>query len=165
MECVERLRAAMPTLAVTTDIIVGFPGESDDDFGETLSAVRDVVFDDAYTFKFSPREGTPATRMPASETITGEVASERLARLIETVRAGSRTKNLRILGEKREVLVEKEARRGGLLQARTRDFKTVIIPGEASLIGSYATVELTGTTGSTFTGVVVRQRSALPMAV
>jgi tRNA-2-methylthio-N6-dimethylallyladenosine synthase len=165
LRCVDRLRAAIPGLGLTTDIIVGFPGETEADFEDTLEIVREVVFDDAYTFKFSPREGTPATRMPESETIPDDVASERLARLITTVRTGSRAKNLKLLGEKREVLVEKEARRGGLLQARTRDFKTVIIPGEASSIGQYLTVELTGTTGSTFTGAVVRDRVALPMAV
>ena len=164
-ECADRLRKAVPGLSLTTDIIVGFPGETDADFEETLSAVREIGFDDAYTFKFSPREGTPATRMPESETIPDEVASERLARLIETVRAGSRARNLGKLGERREVLIEKEARRGGLLQARTRDFKTVIIPGDTDLIGTYATVELTGTTGSTFTGAIVRERAALPVAV
>jgi tRNA-2-methylthio-N6-dimethylallyladenosine synthase len=70
-----------------------------------------------------------------------------------------------MLGERKEVLVEKEARRGGLFQSRTRDFKTVIIPGEPDLIGTYATVELTGTTGSTFTGAIVRERAPLPVAV
>jgi tRNA-2-methylthio-N6-dimethylallyladenosine synthase len=165
MECVKRLRGAVPGLALTTDIIVGFPGESDEDFEETLSAVREVGFEDAYTFKFSPREGTPATRMPESETISDEVASDRLARLIETVRVGSRARNLGLLGERREVLIEKLARRGGLLQARTRDFKTVIVPGDSELIGTYATVELTGTTGSTFTGSIVRERNPLPMAI
>ena len=164
-ECVDRLRAAMPGLAMTTDNIVGFPGESEDDFEETLSAVRAVGFDDAYTFKFSPREGTPATRMPESETISDPVASDRLARLIDTVRSGTRQRNLGALGERREVLIEKQARRGGLLQARTRDFKTVILPGEPEMIGTYAIVELTGTTGSTFTGAVVRNRAPLPMAV
>jgi tRNA-2-methylthio-N6-dimethylallyladenosine synthase len=165
LECVQRLRDAIPGLSLTTDIIVGFPGESDDDFAETLSAVREVGFEDAYTFKFSPREGTPATRMPESETVSDEVASDRLARLIETVRGGTRARNMGLLGQRREVLIEKEARRGGLLQARTRDFKTVIIPGEPAMIGSYVTVELTGTTGSTFTGSVVRERAALPVAV
>lgn len=164
-ECVTRLRRAVPGIALTTDIIVGFPGESDADFEETLTAVSEIGFDDAYTFKFSPREGTPATRMPVSDTITDELAGERLARLIETVRAGSRTRNLAMLGQRKEVLIEKEARRGGLLQARTRDFKTVIVPGEPMLIGSYATVELTGTTGSTFTGSIVGGRTALPVAV
>ncbi|MEP6508476.1 MAG: tRNA (N6-isopentenyl adenosine(37)-C2)-methylthiotransferase MiaB [Gemmatimonadales bacterium] len=164
-ECVDRLKAAIPGLAMTTDVIVGFPGETEADFEETLSAVRAVGFDDAFTFKFSPREGTPATRMPESETVSDGVASDRLARLIATVRAGTRERNLGALGQRTEVLIEKEARRGGLLQARTRDFKTVIVPGEKDMIGSYAKVELTGTTGSTFTGAIVRERTALPMAV
>ncbi|MGI9140219.1 MAG: tRNA (N6-isopentenyl adenosine(37)-C2)-methylthiotransferase MiaB [Gemmatimonadaceae bacterium] len=163
-ECADRLRAAIPGLGLTTDIIVGFPGESEEDFEETLSAVRDIVFNDAYTFKFSPREGTAATRFPSAEDVTDEVASERLARLIATMRSGARHANMAALGERHEVLVEKEARRGGLLQARTRDFKTVIIPGEASLIGKYLMVELTGTTGSTFTGAVAPERDQLPLA-
>jgi tRNA-2-methylthio-N6-dimethylallyladenosine synthase len=165
LQCVDDLRSAIPNLALTTDIIVGFPGESEDDFAETLSVAEAVGFDDAYTFKFSPRDGTPATRFPASESVPDEVASERLARLIATVRAGTRQRNVKLLGERREVLVEKAARRGGLLQSRTRDFKTVMIPGDISLIGQYLNVELTGTTGSTFIGRVVGQRAALPMAV
>lgn len=165
LECVGELRSAIPNLALTTDIIVGFPGETEEDFEETLTAAELVGFDDAYTFKFSPREGTPATRFPASEAIPEEVASERLARLMATVRGGSRERNLKLLGERREVLVEKPARRGGLLQSRTRDFRTVMIPGDQSLIGKYLTVELTGTTGSTFIGKVVGQRAPLPMAV
>ena len=165
LECVDKLRKAIPNLALTTDVIVGFPGESEADFEETLSAVELVGFDDAYTFKFSLRDGTPATRFPPSDTVSDEIASDRLARLIATVRAGSRERNLKLLGERREVLVEKSARRGGLLQSRTRDFKTVMIPGDVSLIGRYLTVELTGTTGSTFIGKVVPQRIALPLAV
>jgi len=162
LDCVARLRAAIPGLALTTDIIVGFPGETDADFEETLSAVAEVGFDDAFTFKFSPRDGTPATRFPESDTVSDEVASDRLDRLIALVRAGSRQRNLARLGERREVLVEKEARRGGLLQARTRDFKTVLIPGDASMLGTYCDVELTGTTGSTFTGTIARTRAPLP---
>jgi tRNA-2-methylthio-N6-dimethylallyladenosine synthase len=165
LECVDKLRAAIPDVSLTTDVIVGFPGESDADFEETLTAVQAVGFDDAYTFKFSLRDGTPATRLPASDTVPDEVASERLARLIATVRGGTRERNLNLLGERREVLVEKTARRGGLLQTRTRDFKVVMIPGDASLIGKYLTVQLTGTTGSTFLGQIVGQRAALPLAV
>jgi tRNA-2-methylthio-N6-dimethylallyladenosine synthase len=164
LECVRRLRAAIPGLALTTDVIVGFPGETDADFEETLSAVREVGFQDAFTFKFSPRDGTPATRMPASDTVPDEVASERLGRLIAEVRGAARERNLGLLGTRHEVLVEKEARRGGLLQARTRDFKTVLVPGGPELIGRYLTVQLTGTTGSTFTGAPAVLRQALPMA-
>jgi tRNA-2-methylthio-N6-dimethylallyladenosine synthase len=165
LDCVDELRAAIPDLSLTTDIIVGFPGETEEDFAETLSAVEAVGFDDAYTFKFSPRDGTPATRFPPSESVPDDVASDRLARLIATVRGGTRERNVKLLGERREVLVEKAARRGGLLQSRTRDFKVVMIPGDASLIGRYLNVELTGTTGSTFLGRVVGQRAPLPMAV
>jgi tRNA-2-methylthio-N6-dimethylallyladenosine synthase len=165
LACVEQLRSAIPALALTTDIIVGFPGETEEDFAETLTAVEAIGFEEAYTFKFSPRDGTPATRFPASESVSDELASDRLARLIATVRAGSRERNVKLLGERREVLVEKAARRGGLLQSRTRDFKTVMIPGDVALIGRYLNVELTGTTGSTFIGRVVGQRAALPMAV
>jgi tRNA-2-methylthio-N6-dimethylallyladenosine synthase len=165
-DCLARLRAAVPGLSVTTDVIVGFPGETEADFEETLSAIREAQFSDAFMFIFSMREGTPAERMPKEWLIAPEVAAERMERLVETVKATAREQNLRMLGRKAEVLVEKEARRGGdLLQARTRDFRTVLVPGDASLIGKYLTVELTGTTGSTFTGTAVRERAVLPLAV
>jgi len=167
-ECVRRLRDAIPTLNLTTDIIVGFPGETDADFEETLSLVQEIGYEDAYTFKFSPRDGTPATRLPAEDTVPDEMASERLERLIAVVRAGAKERNLRLLGTRHEVLVEREAKRGEMLMARTRDFKTVMIPSEGAALGDYLTVELTGTSGSTFTGAVVRDeprgRAALPMA-
>src|ERR1041384_636547 len=118
LDCVSSLRAAIPGLSVTTDIIVGFPGETDEDFEETLNTVRDVGFADGFTFKFSPRDGTPATRMPAELTVPDEVASERLATLVATMRGISPAQNLNQLGKRYEVLVEREARRGGdLLQA------------------------------------------------
>jgi tRNA-2-methylthio-N6-dimethylallyladenosine synthase len=165
LECVARLRAAVPGLALTTDVIVGFPGETDAEFEETLSAVEEVGFVDAYTFIFSPRDGTPATRMPAELTVPADVASERLQRLVALVRSGARQRNLALLGTRHEVLVEREAKRGeAMLMTRTRDFKTVLVPGDASLLGSYLNVELTGTTGSTFTCAIVRARQPLPMA-
>jgi len=165
LECVAKLRAAIPGLSLTTDVIVGFPGETDEDFEETLEVVREVGFADGFTFKFSPRDGTPATRMPAELTVPDEVASERLARLVGTIRGIARTTNLQQLGRRYEVLMEREARRGdALIMSRTRDFKTVLVPGDASMLGSYATVELTGTTGSTFTGQIVRERQPLPLA-
>ncbi len=164
MECVARLRAAIPTLVLTTDIIVGFPGETEEDFQETLSAVREIGFMDAFTFKFSAREGTPATRMPESETVSDAVSGDRLLRLVETVRAMSREVNLGLLGTRHEILIEKPAKRGDLLQGRTRDFRTILVAGDASLIGTYMHVEITGTTGHTFTGAPVAHRVALPMA-
>ena len=164
MQCVARLRAAIPDLALTTDIIVGFPGETDEDFEETLSAVREASFDDAFTFIFSPRDGTPATRLPEKLMVSEKEAGERLERLIEVVREGARSRNMALLGSRHEVLFEKVSRRGTLLQGRTRRHHTVLVPGSEALIGSYRTVELTGTTGSTFTGAVVPTRAALPLA-
>ncbi|MDH4045103.1 MAG: tRNA (N6-isopentenyl adenosine(37)-C2)-methylthiotransferase MiaB [Gemmatimonadota bacterium] len=149
---VDRLRAAVPNLGLTTDIIVGFPGESEADFGATESLVREVGFDDAYTFKYSPREGTGALRLP--EAVPDAVAGGRLERLIATVRDVARRRNAALVGTTHEVLVEKPARRGDLLQSRTRTNKVVLVPGPTSWIGSYLQVRLTGTTGSTFTGML-----------
>jgi len=166
LDCVAKLRAAVPGLSLTTDVIVGFPGETDEDFEETLEVVREVGFADGFTFKFSPRDGTPATRMPTELTVSDELASERLARLVETIRGIARAMNMTQLGRRYEVLIEREARRGdGVFMARTRDFKTVMVPGDATVLGSYVTVELTGTTGSTFTGQIVTERRPLPLAV
>ena len=161
--CVQKLRAAIPGLGVTTDIIVGFPGETAEEFEDTLSACREVHFDDAFMFKFSPREGTPATRMPAEWTVSDAVVTERFDRLLVTVRGLSRERNLTRLGERTEILLEKPARDGEMLQGRTRDFKTVMVPADAGAIGQLIDVELTGTTGATFTATLVRNRVPLPM--
>lgn len=156
LDCVSRLRKAIPGIAITTDIIVGFPGETEEDYLQTESLVREVGFDDAYTFKFSPREGTPATRM--RDFVPEAVAAERLERLIIVVREVARQKNAALVGTCQEVLVEGRARRGNLLQSRTRTNKVVLLEGSDDLVGSYVTVRLTGTTGATFTGVPVKER-------
>ncbi|MFN8877062.1 MAG: tRNA (N6-isopentenyl adenosine(37)-C2)-methylthiotransferase MiaB [Gemmatimonadota bacterium] len=165
---VNRLRAAMPGLGLTTDIIVGFPGETDADFEETLSACRAVGFDDAFTFQFSMREGTPATRRPPELAVPADVVQDRYDRLVATIRGMARAKNLSLLGQRRELLIEKVARDGELLQGRSRDFKTVLVAADAAAVGGYLDVELTGTTGSTFTGTPVAparpERQPLPLA-
>lgn len=151
LACVERLRAAIPDLAITTDIIVGFPGESDADFRDTLSLIGDVGFDDAFTFRYSARDGTGAVRLP--DPVPSDVAADRLAHLIDEVRRVARQKNLRLVGTTHEVLVEKLARRGERLQTRTRANKVVLVDGPKSWIGSYRAVRLVGTSGATFAGV------------
>ncbi len=146
---VAALRAAIPAVALSTDFIVGFPGETEEDFQATLSLVDEVGFDDAYTFRYSPREGTPATRIP--DAVPGEVAAERLERLIAAVRAGTRRRNIGLVGTTHEVLVEGRAKRGELLQGRTRGNKVALLAGPEAWVGSYRRVRFTGTTGSTFT--------------
>ncbi|MSR07567.1 MAG: tRNA (N6-isopentenyl adenosine(37)-C2)-methylthiotransferase MiaB [Gemmatimonadetes bacterium] len=160
LECVGRLRQAVPGIALTTDIIVGFPGETEQDFADTVSLVEDVGFDDAYTFRYSPRDGTPATRL--TDAVPDDVAGERLERIIARARQLARAKNLGLVGSTHEVLVEGRAKRGGL-QARTRTNKIVLVEGNEDLVGNYMDVRLTGTTGSTFSGVPTR--SGLELSV
>ncbi|MFI5234096.1 MAG: MiaB/RimO family radical SAM methylthiotransferase, partial [Gemmatimonadales bacterium] len=150
IEVVVRLRRAIPGITISTDLIVGFPGETEAEFAETLSLVEEAAFDEAYTFKYSVREGTPAVRIKGH--IEDAVASERLDRLIGVARGQAARKNFARVGEVHEVLVERPAKRGGLLLGRTRANHMVLLELPASAIGEYHTVRLTGTTGSTFTG-------------
>ncbi len=153
LEVVAALRSAVPGITFSTDIIVGFPGETEAQFEETLTLVTDADFDDAYTFKYSVREGTPAVRL--RDHVPDDVASARLERLIEAVRANTRRKNVARVGEVHEVLVERPARRGDLMLGRTRTNQLVLLDLPPSAAGDYHTCRLTGTTGSTFTGAVV----------
>jgi tRNA-2-methylthio-N6-dimethylallyladenosine synthase len=163
LEVVAALRNAVPGLAVTTDVIVGFPGETEADFLETERLVREVGFDDAFTFRYSPREGTGALKLP--DAVPEAEAGERLERLIATVRDVARRKNVELVGTRHEVLVEKVAKRGERLQARTRTNKIVLVEGPETWIGRYLTVRLVGTTGATFAGVQVREGAGQGLAV
>jgi tRNA-2-methylthio-N6-dimethylallyladenosine synthase len=156
---IARLREAVSGITFSTDIIVGFPGETDADFEETLSLVAEADFDDAYTFRYSLREGTPAVRL--KDQVVDPVAAGRLATLIETVRANSRRKHLARVGETHEALVERPSRRGGLMLGRTRGNLLVLLNLPESAVGEYHTVQLTGTTGSTFTGRVLARELAV----
>jgi tRNA-2-methylthio-N6-dimethylallyladenosine synthase len=159
LEVMAELRSAIPGITFSTDIIVGFPGETDAQFAETLSLVEAADFDDAYTFKYSVRGGTPAVRL--QEHVPDDEASDRLQRLIGSVRRISRRKNQARVGTGHEVLVERPARRGDLLLARTRTNLLALVDLPITAIGEYHQVTLTGTTGSTFTATVVRPQLAV----
>jgi tRNA-2-methylthio-N6-dimethylallyladenosine synthase len=159
LEVVARLRQAVPGITLSTDLIVGFPGETEAQFAETVSLVREAEFDDAYTFCYSVRDGTPAVKLP--DHLPEEVAAERLQRLIEVVRAQARGRNMARVGSVHEVLVERPAKRGTLLLGRTRGNNLVLLELPAEAIGQYHQVRLTGTTGSTFTGAILAPQLAL----
>jgi tRNA-2-methylthio-N6-dimethylallyladenosine synthase len=159
LEVVADLRAAMPGITLSTDVIVGFPGETEEQFAETLTLVAAADFDDAYTFKYSLREGIPAVRL--NDQVSDAVAAERLDRLIATVRQNARRKNQARVGSTHEALVERPARRGDLLLARTRTNLLALVDLPASAIGEYHQITLTGTTGSTFTASVLRPQLAV----
>ena len=139
--------------------MVGFPGETDEQFQETLSLLDEADFDDAYTFKYSVREGTPAVRL--KDHVPDEVASSRLDCLIQAARANVRRKNMARIGEIHEALVERPARRGDLVLARTRANQLVLLDLPSTAIGEYNNVRFTGTTGSTFTGAVIQPVAGL----
>ena len=153
LEVVARLRAAIPGVTISTDLIVGFPGETEAQFEETVSLVAEAGFDDAYTFCYSQREGTPAVKL--GDAVAEDVASERLQRLISAVRAQARARNLSRVGSVVEILVERPAKRGQMLLGRSRGNHLVLVALQPSAIGEYHQVRLTGTTGSTFAGTLL----------
>ncbi|MBA4370511.1 MAG: tRNA (N6-isopentenyl adenosine(37)-C2)-methylthiotransferase MiaB [Coriobacteriaceae bacterium] len=141
---VERLYEAIPGLALSTDIIVGFPGETDDDFAETLDVVRRCRFDQAFTFIYSPREGTKAAALTCS--VPGDVVHERFDRLVELVQASALEKNRAYVGTVRDVLWEGPSKRDeSMLAGRTDTNKVVHAPCPAghspqSYAGSFCEV-------------------------
>ncbi len=145
------VRDAIPHVALSTDVIVAFPGETEEEYQATLDLMRTVRYDDAYLYRYSPRDGTPATRLPQEQFVSDEVGQARLEKLIEVHRQIQLEINQAQVGRVEDVLVEKEGRRGGL-QGRTDGNKVVTFEGPASLIGSFTQVRLTSTSGATFAG-------------
>jgi tRNA-2-methylthio-N6-dimethylallyladenosine synthase len=144
------LRDAIPDLALSTDLIVGFPGETEDDFRHTLEAVEEVGFDSAFTFVFSLRNGTEAATMP--DQVPEEVKRERIERLIEVVQRVAEERNARRVGRVEEVLVEGPSRTDPkLLRGRTRRNTTVNFAGTAAP-GELVGVQIDGATSTTLKG-------------
>ncbi|NLJ80115.1 MAG: tRNA (N6-isopentenyl adenosine(37)-C2)-methylthiotransferase MiaB [Firmicutes bacterium] len=138
-DLVRRIRGMTPEISLTTDIIVGFPGETEEDFAATLSLVEETQFDSAFTFIYSPREGTPATRLP--EQIPEEIKKKRIYKLIELQNSISAKKMQKLLGTQQEILIEGRSREG--LVGRTRTNRLVHLDGPLDLVGSLLKVEIT----------------------
>jgi tRNA-2-methylthio-N6-dimethylallyladenosine synthase len=131
LKLVHEMRAAIPDLALSTDIIVGFPGETEDDFRETMEVVEEVGFDSAFTFVYSPRAGTDAAVM--GDQVPDDVKRDRIERLVELVQRIAAARNAERVGMIEEVLVEGPSRTdGSVLRGRTRRNTTVNFSGDAS---------------------------------
>jgi tRNA-2-methylthio-N6-dimethylallyladenosine synthase len=155
---VDRLRAAIPDLALGTDLIVGFPGETEEDFSRTLDVVEEVGYDSAFTFVFSPRHGTEAATLP--DQVPDEVKRERIERLIDLCQRVAHERNGARVGRVEEVLVEGPSRTGaGLLRGRTRRNTTVNFAGEAGP-GELVGVLIEGATSTTLRCAVVQAVAA-----
>ena len=147
---VDKLRSAIPDLALTTDVIVGFPGESDADFAQTLEVVQEVGYDGAFTFVFSPRSGTEAATM--HDQVPEEIKAERIERLIEVVQELAARRNAERIGRVEQVLVEGPSRTNtSILRGRTRRNTTVNFSGNAEA-GALVDVRIEGSTSTTLRG-------------
>jgi tRNA-2-methylthio-N6-dimethylallyladenosine synthase len=151
LDLVGRLRRAIPNLALTTDIIVGFPDETEDDFRATCELMRTVGYDSAFMFKYSARSGTKAWRWP--ETVSEEEKARRLQTVIALQEERSAAINRALIGATTEVLVEGPARRReGWMAGKTPQFKTAVFPANGYRSGDIGRVRITDTTAHTLIG-------------
>src|SRR3954447_18716977 len=147
---VERIRAAIPGIALTTDVIVGFPGETEADFGQTMELMEAVGYDHAFTFVYSPRRGTEAAAM--AEQVPEDVKRDRITRLVDLVQRHAAAHNAALVGTVQEVLVEGPSRTDpAVLRGRTRGNKTTLFRGDAGE-GELALVEILRSTSQTLGG-------------
>ena len=155
MELIDYMREKMPDISISTDIIVGFPGETDEDFGCTLDMVRRVRYDMLFSFIYSKRDGTPAAKM--ENQVPDEVKSARFARLIEAQAENALACNLPLEGKVVRVLVEGESKTDPeMFSGRTGGNKIVHIPAEESLRGQFADVRITKALTYALMGEVVK---------
>lgn len=153
IELVEKIRSEIPECSITTDIIVGFPGETEEDFQETLGLVEKVEFDSAFTFVYSKRTGTPAATMPCQ--VDERIKKNRLERLMDLQNRISKQKNQLLKGKTVEVLVEGyDKSKKGKLFGRTRTNKLVHFDGSKELIGRLVNVKITNPKTWTLDGVI-----------
>ena len=151
LELVRKLRAAIPDISLTTDIIVGFPGETEEDFEETLDVVRQAEYDSAYTFIYSKRTGTPAANM--EDQVPEEVVKERFRRLLNVVAESSAQRTGRLEGQTMEVLVEGISEQDpSMVTGRLSNNLLVHFPGDESLVGSLCMVHLDQAKGFYYIG-------------
>jgi len=157
---VRRLRAVRPDISLSSDFIVGFPGETERDFEATLALVREVGFDQSFSFLYSRRPGTPAAALP--DAVAHEVKQQRLARLQAQLESQAHAISESMVGTRQRVLIERPARRNSReLAGRTANNRWVNFAGPASLIDRFAEVEVTAALAHSLRG---RLADAAPLA-
>jgi tRNA-2-methylthio-N6-dimethylallyladenosine synthase len=160
VELVRRLRRAIPSIALSTDIIVGFPGEEEDDFLATCALMREVGYDSAFMFKYSARPGTKAFKW--LETVSEEEKGRRLQAVIALQEAQSAAINRRLVGATAEVLIEGPARRhDGWHVGKSPQFKTVVFPAAGTRVSDLVQVRITSATAHTLVGEVESRQPSL----
>jgi tRNA-2-methylthio-N6-dimethylallyladenosine synthase len=148
---IRRLRAARPDVCISSDFIVGFPGETEADFEATMKLIADVGFDDSYSFIYSRRPGTPAADL--ADDTPQEVKLERLQRLQRAINAGARAISESMVGSRQRVLVDALSKKyPGELAARTDNNRVVNFAGPATLLGQYTDLRITAALSHTLRG-------------
>ncbi len=160
---VERIRAARPDLALSGDFIVGFPGETDADFDDTMALVREIGYAQAYSFKYSARPGTPAAEM--DQAVPEPVKAERLARLQAQLNADQRRFNDAYVGRTMDVLLERPGRRAGQLAGRSPWLQAVQVDAPADQIGTIASVRIENVGPNSLSGVIADEMTEDQAAV
>ena len=155
LELVQKIRTAIPDISHTTDIIVGFPGETEEDFRDTLDVVDKCEFDTAFTFIYSKRSGTPAAKM--ENQIPEDVVKDRFDRLLSLVQEKGRQASSRFQGTVQEILVEEESKEKGIYTGRTEYNLLVHFPGCRDLLGKYVKVRLDTCKGFYYFGTLVEE--------
>ena len=156
LELVQKIRGAVPDISLTTDIIVGFPGETEEDFLETLDVVDKSDFDTAFTFIYSKRSGTPAAKM--EDQVPEDVVKDRFDRLLSLVQEKGRMVSSRFQGTVQEVLVETESKEKGIFTGRTQYNLLVHFPGTSDMLGKYIQVRLDTCKGFYSLGTAVTEQ-------
>jgi tRNA-2-methylthio-N6-dimethylallyladenosine synthase len=163
LDIVARARRARPDIALSSDFIVGFPGETDAEFRETLAVVREIGFASGYAFKYSPRPGTPAADL--ADQIDEEVKAERLAELYALIDEQRLAFNRALVGRRLDVLFDKPGRRPGQIVGRSPYMQSVRAEGEASRVGAMASVEIVGLGANTLIGRLVAPASCAEVQI
>jgi tRNA-2-methylthio-N6-dimethylallyladenosine synthase len=154
IEIIKELRKAVPNIGLSTDIIVGFPGETEEDFNATLELIKEIRFDSAYTFLYSVREGTKAAKM--ENQVDYKVKHERFQRLSDALNEISLEENQKLIGQTLDVLVEEVSKNNPeVLTGRTRTYKLVHFKGNEDLIGSIVNIKIEKTTTFTLEGTLI----------
>ncbi len=152
-EIVESLRAVAPQMYFSTDIIVGFPGETEEDFAESEAFFEEIGYDMAYIFKYSVRSGTPAESMP--DQVPKEEKERRNQALLDILQRHSLRRNESLVGTVEQVLVEGPAKRGAVFTGKTRGYRTALFPADARLVGQLVDVRVERATVSAIYGDIV----------
>ena len=155
LELVEKIRKAVPDISLTTDIIVGFPGETEEDFQDTLDVVEKSCFDTAFTFIYSKRSGTPAAKM--ENQVSEDVVKDRFDRLLSLVQEKGREASSRFEGTVQEILVEEESKEKGIFTGRTQYNLLVHFPGCQDMLGKYVKVKLDTCKGFYYMGTLAEE--------